>query len=86
MDAEVYSTLTRIFRDVFRCDIVLKPELSGKDIPGWDSFKLVEIVLAVEERYGITLHTKELDSLQTVGDLASIVTAKANDRRLGGDR
>ncbi|HUB11990.1 MAG TPA: acyl carrier protein [Acetobacteraceae bacterium] len=77
-EAEIYSGLTEIFHDVFmREDLVLKPELSAKDVQGWDSFKQIEIVMAAEEKYGIKFTTRELDSLQNVGDLVRVVTAKA---------
>ncbi|HTW71794.1 MAG TPA: acyl carrier protein [Acetobacteraceae bacterium] len=77
-EAEIYSGLTEIFHDVFmRDDLVLKPELSAKDVQGWDSFKQIEIIMATEEKYGIKFTTRELDSLQNVGDLVRVVTAKA---------
>ena len=77
-EAEIYGGLTEIFHDVFmRDDMVLKPELSAKDVKGWDSFKQIEIIMATEEKYGIKFTTRELDSLQNVGDLARVVTAKA---------
>jgi acyl carrier protein len=77
--AEIYVTLTQIFNGLFgRDDIVLRPEMTGKDVPGWDSFKLVEIIHAVEQHYGVRLHSQELDSLETIGDFARIVAAKTN--------
>jgi len=77
-EAEIYSGLTEIFHDVFmRDDLVLKPDLSAKDVQGWDSFKQIEIIMAAEEKYGIKFTTRELDSLQNVGDLVRVVTAKA---------
>ena len=77
-EAQIYSGLTEIFHDVFmRGDLVLKPELSAKDVQGWDSFKQIEIIMATEEKYGIKFTTRELDSLQNVGDLVRVVTAKA---------
>lgn len=77
-ETEIYSALTEIFHDVFmRDDIVLAPETSARDIKGWDSFKQIEIILGVEDRFGIKLNTRELDSLRNVGDLASVVANKA---------
>ena len=77
-EAEIYGDLTEIFHDVFmRDDLELKPALTAKDVPGWDSFKQIEIIMATEERYGIKFTTRELDSLQSVGDLVRVVTAKA---------
>ena len=77
-EAEIYSGLTEIFHDVFmRDDLVLKPELSAKDVQGWDSFKQIEIIMATEEKYGIKFTTRELDSLQSVADLVRVVTVKS---------
>ena len=77
-EADVYPALTEIFQDVFmRDDMTLSPGLTAKDVPGWDSFKQIEIIIAVEEKYGFKFHTRELDSLNTVGDLARIVAAKS---------
>ncbi|HZU88134.1 MAG TPA: acyl carrier protein [Stellaceae bacterium] len=76
---EIYATLTQIFNGLFgRDDLVLRPEMTGRDVPGWDSFKLVEIVLAVEQHYGVRLQSKELDSLETIGDFARVLAAKTN--------
>jgi acyl carrier protein len=78
-EADIYAFLTDTFHDVFmRDDIVLKPELSAKDLEGWDSFKQIEIVLATEERFGIKFSTREVDGLQSVGDLVRLVSAKTN--------
>ncbi len=76
-EPEIYGAMTEIFRDVFmRDDLVLKAELSAKDVQGWDSFKQIEIIMAAEERFGMKFTTRELDSLQNVGDLVRVVAAK----------
>ena len=76
-EAQIYADLGEIFRDVFLSDdIELRPELSAKDVPGWDSFKQIDIILAVEEKYRIKLNTRELDSLHNVGDLVRVIAAK----------
>ncbi len=77
IEADIYPALTEIFQDVFmRDDMNLTSGLSAKDVKGWDSFKQIEIIIAVEEKYGIKFHTRDLDSLNTVGDLARIIAAK----------
>lgn len=76
-EAQVYSHLTEIFQDVFmKHDLELKPELTAKDISGWDSFKQIEIIIGVEQKYGIKFHTRDLDRLRNVGDLARTVLEK----------
>jgi acyl carrier protein len=71
-----YPVLTEIFRDVFMRPVALRPELTARDVPGWDSFKQIEIIVALEERYGIKFHTRELDALHNVGDLVRVLAQK----------
>jgi acyl carrier protein len=76
-EADIYAALTEIFREAFMDDAMqLTPTLTAKDVKGWDSFKQIEIIVATEERFGIKMNTRELDSLQNVGDLARVVAAK----------
>ncbi|UDL93545.1 acyl carrier protein [Lichenihabitans sp. PAMC28606] len=74
--AEIYSILAEIFDDVFLREVSLRPDLSAKDVDGWDSFKQIDIVMAVEERFGFKAATKDLDALQTVGDLVQLIVTK----------
>jgi acyl carrier protein len=75
--AEIYTALTEIFNDVFMTDdMKLTPALSAKDVPGWDSFKQIEIMVSAEERFDIKLSTREIDSLKNVGDLAEVIARK----------
>jgi acyl carrier protein len=76
-EAEIYAALTLIFRDVFLSDnLVLTSTLNANDVPGWDSFKQIEILIATEQHFGIKLSTREIDGLTNVGDLVSVVAAR----------
>ena len=76
-EAEIYAALEEIFHDVFlRDDIKLAPQTTAKDVAGWDSFKQIEIILAVEGQYHIKFNTRELDSLLSVGDLVRAIASK----------
>ena len=77
-EPEIYRAMTEIFHDVFmRDDLVLKAELSAKDVQGWDSFKQIEIIIAAEERFGLKFRTREMDSLNNVGDLVRLIASKS---------
>jgi len=77
-EAQIYAGLTEIFHDVFmRDDLALTPDLTAKQVAGWDSFRQIEIIMASEERWNIKFSTRELDSLQSVGDLVRLIGAKA---------
>lgn len=76
-DADIYTALASIFADVFlRDDIPLSATLSAKDVDGWDSFKQIEIVMATEECFAVKFTSAELDNMQRLGDLVSIVSAR----------
>jgi acyl carrier protein len=76
-EAEIYSALTDIFNDVFiRDDMELKPEMTARDVPGWDSFKQIEIIMAAEERFGVKLEPPEIDQIGNVADLVQALAAK----------
>ncbi len=75
-ESDIYAGLTEIFQDVFLgFDRPVTAELSAKDVPGWDSFRQIEIVVATEERFGIRLDTRAVDRLTCVGDLVALIAA-----------
>ena len=47
--------------------------MTAADVPGWDSFKQVEIIMACEVRFGFSFTTREMDGLQRVGDLVRLI-------------
>ena len=70
----IYASLTDIFRETFDDDsFVLQPDLTAADVKGWDLFKQVEILIAVQERFGLKLSSREIDGLGCVGDLVSAI-------------
>jgi acyl carrier protein len=81
LEAEIYARLTEIFREVLSDDtIVLRAETTARDIPAWDSLRMVLIAIAVEQRFGIELNTRDLDLLAEVGDLVGAIYRKVNAR------
>jgi acyl carrier protein len=77
-EVQAYEGLAEIFSDVFmRDDIPIKPELTAKDVEGWDSFKQIEIIMAVEEKFGIRFETKDLDTMKNVGDMVRVITTSS---------
>jgi acyl carrier protein len=74
---EIYSQLTAIFHDIFDDEsIVLRPDLTATDVPEWDSFNHINLIVAVEARFGVKFQTAELESMQTVGHLANLIQSK----------
>ena len=74
---DIYAQLTTIFHDLFDDDsIVLNPGLTAADVPEWDSFNHINLIVAIEARFGIKFQTAELESMQTVGHLADLIQSK----------
>jgi len=64
-------------RDVFDDDsLVAAPELTAADVPEWDSFNHINLIVAIESRFKIKFQTAELEQLHTVGHLADLIAAK----------
>jgi len=55
----------------------VKAETSAPDVDGWDSVAHVNLMVAVESEFGIEFTTQELESMDTVGDMARLIAAKA---------
>jgi len=51
---------------------------SPESVEGWDSIQHLNLILALEERFGFQLSPEEMDAMRTIGQIAEIV-----DRRLG---
>lgn len=74
---DIYAQLTNIFHDLFDDDtIILSPSLTAAGVPEWDSFNHINLVVAVESRFGIKFQTAELESMHTVGHLADLIQSK----------
>ena len=75
--AEIYSRLTEIFRDIFDDEsIVLKPGTTASDIDEWDSFNHINLIVATEAKFKIKFQTAEIESMKNVGHFVDIIEKK----------
>jgi acyl carrier protein len=76
-DSEIYETLTGAFHDVFdEPNIVLGPATTSADIEGWDSFNHINLILAIERSFGVKFSTQELEKLESVADIVTLLKKK----------
>lgn len=69
--------LNQIFRRVFDDnDINITPETTANDIDGWDSLSHVNLIVAIETKFGIRFSQKELLTFKNVGDLLKSIRSK----------
>jgi acyl carrier protein len=77
-EPQIYTRLTEIFEDVFDEDSInVTPELSAKDVDGWDSLTHIRLILTIEKAFKIKFSTSEVGKLENVGDLVTLIKARA---------
>ena len=76
-NAEIWKLATSVFRETLdRDDLVLTPQLTARDVEGWDSLSHILLVVAVEQRFGIKFSTGEIDGLENVGQFIALIERK----------
>ena len=74
---EIIEKLTAVFHEVFNDDtIVLRDDMTAKDVERWDSLTHMLMITKVEETFGIKFKLKELNKLKMVGDLINTIETK----------
>lgn len=75
MDREkVLSEIQEIFRDNFDDDtLVITPASNADDIEDWDSLEQINLLTAIEKKYGLKFVLKDVRDLQNVGDLLDLL-------------
>lgn len=74
---EIVEKLTVVFHEVFNDNnIVLRDDMTAKDVENWDSLTHMLMITKVEEVFDIKFKLKELNKLKMVGDLISTIEGK----------
>ena len=74
---EVYEKLNNVFRDVFDDEsIVVKPETTSNDIEDWDSLEHINLIVAVENEFGIKFNMGEVTTMKNVGEMVDIILSR----------
>jgi acyl carrier protein len=80
---DVFAQLQGVFRDVFDDEaIVLRPNTTAADIPGWDSLNQIKIIISCERALGVRLKPREINALENVDEMVDhlMATLRASKR------
>jgi acyl carrier protein len=80
---DVFAQLQDVFRDVFDDEaIVLRPNTTAADIPGWDSLNQIKIIISCERALGVRLKPREINALENVDEMVDhlMATLRASKR------
>lgn len=75
------NEVQQVFCDVFGDDgIILTEGMTADDVPGWDSLGHLNLIIALEKRFGIKFAMAEISRLkedgQNVGTLLELIARK----------
>ena len=76
---EIYERLNNVFRDIFDDEsIVVNAETTSKDIEDWDSLEHINLIVAVEQEFGIKFNMNEVTTMKNVGEMVEIILSRVN--------
>ena len=74
---EVFEKLNTVFRDNFDDDgINLTDSTSSADIEDWDSLEQINLVVAIQDAFGIKFNIDEVNAMKNVGEMADAILEK----------
>ncbi len=79
---DILSQVRGIIADVLdQPDLKVDRQTSADNVEDWDSFNHINIVVAVEARFGIKFHTADIEELRNVGELVDLIERKLQARQ-----
>ena len=74
---DIFERLNQIFRNNFDDDtIVLTDDTSSKDIEDWDSLEQINLVVAIQDMFGIKFNIQEVNVMKNVGEMVNLIQSK----------
>jgi len=77
---EVISRLQTVFDEVFIEPPRLKPELTAREVPEWDSLIHISLLLAVEKAFAVRFRVGEVESTKNVGEFAHLIARRMTEK------
>jgi acyl carrier protein len=77
MSSSNWETLRRIAGDLFgQAPESLAPESSPESIESWDSVQHLNLVLAIEEHFGVEIEPEEFEKMNSLAAISTLVESK----------
>lgn len=75
---EAYERVNRVFRDIFDDDsITVTDATTAADIEDWDSLEHINLIVALEEEFGMKFTMGEITGMKNVGESVDLILARA---------
>lgn len=74
---DIFEGLNEVFRDVFDDEnITVNSETTSEDIEDWDSLEHINLIVAVEKKFGMKFSMGEVTTMKNVGEMAEIIKSR----------
>lgn len=71
---QVYERLNQVFREVFDDDsIEVNDSTVANDIPEWDSFEHINLIVSVEDEFNFKIPMGKSVSMKNVGEMVDLI-------------
>ena len=75
---EVFAKVDEVFQDVFDDESIhVNEETTADDIEDWDSLEHINLVVAVENAFGMKFTMGEVTGMKNVGEMVDIILERA---------
>jgi acyl carrier protein len=71
---QIWQDVTKVFRELFGDDrLTVSETTTAADVDGWDSLTHIQLLLMIEQRFGIKFNTGEIAGMANVGALVKVI-------------
>lgn len=75
---DIEDRLRTVFAEVLSIDAAgIVAETSPDTVPGWDSFAMVTLIAAIEQKFGMNFEFQDLIEVTSFGSVLAILSRKA---------
>ena len=76
-ETQLLTELNTLFEEIIdEGAVTLSRETTAKDVEGWDSLNHIQIIAAIEKKYGFRFTLVEIQSFKNVGEMADSILSK----------
>lgn len=78
----VLTKMAGVFRRVFDDETIqLADAITAQDIPGWDSLTHINLIIEIEDEFGLKFTVDDIAGLKNVGEMVAMVERKLAAKR-----
>ena len=76
-DEPIFERIAGIIRDSLdEPDLALTPRTTARDVEGWDSIAMINIILDVQKAFAVRFRSSEVDKLSCIADFVILTRRK----------